>query len=85
MVGANRALDLDCETFAGELVNDIQKLELTSVGDLVELEVHRPDDVGGNRAHGAYLHPQSLVGAYCTSRRALSSLPLARDDELSCG
>ncbi len=46
-----RAVDLDRQGFAGELVDHVQHLEGAAVGGGVELEIHRPHHVRSDRAH----------------------------------
>ena len=50
-VGVDRSVDLDRESFAGELVDHVQHLQGAAVGGDVELEVQRPQRVRHDRAH----------------------------------
>jgi len=52
LVGVDRAIDLDRQGLAGELVDDVEELELAAVGGRVVLEVQRPQvaGVGGAQA-----------------------------------
>ena len=55
VVSRDRATDIDRQALPGELVDDVEHLDRAKVARLVELKVHGPDDVRGDRAHGADL------------------------------
>ena len=50
-VGVDRAVGVDGQGFAGELVDDVEHLDGAPVGGGVELKVHRPDHVRTDRTH----------------------------------
>jgi len=51
VVGVDRAVGLRGERLAGELVDDVQDLQVSPVSRLVELEVGRPEHVRSDRTH----------------------------------
>jgi hypothetical protein len=68
-----RALTLDRQGFAGELVHDVQQLEVVSVSALIELKVDRPQVIGSLGAQTA-----RREGAVA---QALAFAPLAGDPQ----
>jgi hypothetical protein len=54
--------NLDRQALARELVDDVEQLEHPTVGRLVELEVHRPDHVWGDRTEAAHVDPDAPQG-----------------------
>src|SRR5664280_2022246 len=56
VVGGDGASDVNGQALPRELIDDVQQLDGAQVALLVELEVHGPDDVGGDGAHGADDH-----------------------------
>jgi hypothetical protein len=58
VVDGDRAFGLHGKTLPGDDVLDVEQLQLPAVTGLVDLEVHGPNDVGSNRAHGPDVHPQ---------------------------
>ncbi len=55
-VRVDRAVDLDRQTFAGELVDDVEHLDRAAIGEGVELEVECPEHVRTDRAHRPDMH-----------------------------
>jgi len=56
VVGGDGASDVDGEALSRELVDDVEQLHGAQVARLVELEVHRPDDVRRDGTHGSDDH-----------------------------
>ena len=74
VVGGEGTLDLDDQALAGEDVLDVEELELFALTGLAELEVHRPDGVRSNGAHGPDVNAQSAKGLLALAIRDLKAL-----------
>src|SRR5271170_4679380 len=58
-VGVDGALGHDGRTLAGELVNDVEQFDGAVVLGGVELEIERPQGVGGDGTHGTHAGPDA--------------------------
>ncbi len=58
-VGVDPTVDQDRGAFPGELVDDVQQLQLPATGGGVELEIEGPHDVRPDRAERADLRPDT--------------------------
>ena len=78
VVSGDRARNFDSEALAGELVNDVEQFQGSSVSRLVELEVEGPHHVGSDRHHGANLGADAAQRLLALGDRGPSSLRAAR-------
>jgi len=82
LVGVDRAIDLDCERLAGELVDDVEELQLAPVCGGIVLEVKRPEmaRVGCAQAtwaiYGQDAEPAALALAHGHAQPLLTPDPL---------
>ena len=74
LVGVDGAVHDDGGALAGVLVDDVQQLEEPAVDGGVELEVERPQGVGGDGAHGSDRGADHAVGLLALPIRHLQAL-----------